>query len=89
MKKRPKLPKLAHPLEIALGARIKAVRTARDPRVSQQWLAREIGCTTQQIQKYESGENRIAFSRLCEIANALDMRVIDLIAPLLPNRLDR
>lgn len=82
MKKRVKHPKLGHPLDIALGSRIKAVRTAQHPRVSQQWLARECGCTTQQIMKYECGQNRVSFSRLCEIANALDLTVLELIAPL-------
>lgn len=84
MKKRaPKPPKLAHPLDIALGARIKEVRTSQAPRVTLQWLAQEIGCKAQQVQKYENGENRVSFSRLCEIAKALDVSVLDLIAPLI------
>lgn len=72
---------MADPLDIALGARIRQVRLEQKPFVSQQWLAREVGCTVQQIQKYEAGANRVAFSRLCAIAKALDMAIIDLISP--------
>lgn len=72
------------PLDVALGARIKKVREGQDPKVPQQWLAREIGCTIQQIQKYESGENRVSWSKLCHIARALDIGVIELIAPVVP-----
>lgn len=82
MKKRPtKLRPLPHPLDIALGTRIKTVRQAQRPLVSQQWLGQEIGCSTQQVGKYESGENRLAFSRICEIARALDIGVIEMIRP--------
>lgn len=81
MKKRANPPKLPHPLDVALGARIKEVRLAQRPRLSLDWLARECRCTIAQIQKYESGENRVSFSRLCEIAKALDMPVLKLIAP--------
>lgn len=87
LKKRPaKPPRPRHPLDIALGVRIREVRTAQQPMVSQQWLARELGCTIQQVHKYESGENRVAFSRLCEIAVALDIKVLELIAPVVVPR---
>lgn len=83
MKKRPAKPrKMPHPLDVKLGARIKEVRTTQLPKVSQEWLARELGCTIQQIHKYEAGQNRVTFSRLCEIAKALDMSLMKLIAPL-------
>lgn len=75
------------PLDIALGARIRDVRMAQTPRVSQQWLAQEIGCTVAQVYKYERGMNRIAFSRLCQIAKALDIDLIALIGPVIPPRL--
>lgn len=84
MVKRPASPpRPRHPLDIALGARIKAVRLSQRPAVTQQWVARELGCTIQQVHKYESGETRVAFSRLCEIAKALDIGVIEMIAPIL------
>lgn len=82
MKKHTKRHKLPHALDVALGARIKQVRKAQVPRVSQPWVALECGISFQQLQKYESGASRISFSRLCEIAMALDISVADLIAPL-------
>jgi transcriptional regulator with XRE-family HTH domain len=50
--------------------------------MSQTTLAKAVGLTFQQIQKYERGFNRVSFSRLVEIAHALDCRVVDLIAGL-------
>lgn len=76
-----KTTRAADPLDIILGARLREVRKAQTPRVPLQWIARECGCTIQQIQKYESGENRIYFSRLCALAKALDISLADLIAP--------
>lgn len=87
MVKRAKTPKIAHPLDAALGARIKDVRTAQSPRVSQLWLAQEVGCSVAQIQKYETGKTRVSFSRLCAISKALDIDVIALVRPVLPPRL--
>lgn len=43
--------------------------------MSQQELARRLGLTFQQIQKYEKGANRIGASRLYEIAGQLDVKV--------------
>lgn len=80
MKKRQ--PQPAHPMDMRLGARIREIRNAQSPRVSQQWIALECGISFQQLQKYESGSDRIAFSRLCDIAKALDISVPDMIAPL-------
>ena len=41
----------------------------------QEELARRLGLTFQQVQKYESGANRVAASRLWEIAGILRMPV--------------
>jgi len=46
--------------------------------MSQQALAVRIGVTFQQVQKYERGANRISFSRLVEVADALSCRIGDL-----------
>ena len=46
--------------------------------MSQQTLAERVGVTFQQVQKYERGSNRISFSRLIEIADALSCRLNDL-----------
>ena len=67
-------------LDVALGLRIRQRRKALS--VSQTALADAIGLTFQQIQKYERGFNRVSFSRLVDIAHALDCRVIDLVGDL-------
>ena len=69
-----------HHLDVALGLRIRQRRKVLG--VSQSALADRVGLTFQQIQKYERGSNRVSFSRLVEIARALDCRVIDVIGDL-------
>ena len=60
----------------AIGARIRMYRKALG--LSQSDLARKIGITFQQVQKYESGANRVAASRLWSIADALGVSVLSL-----------
>ena len=43
--------------------------------MTQQQLAQAVGIRFQQIQKYESGANRISASRLWDLARALEMPV--------------
>lgn len=43
--------------------------------MTQQQLAQAVGIRFQQIQKYESGANRISASRLWDLAKALDMPI--------------
>lgn len=69
-----------HPLDIALGSRIRLRR--RELGFSQEQLAREVGITFQQVQKYEHGTNRVSFSRLVEIAHALKCGVADIVGDL-------
>src|ERR1019366_6364690 len=69
-----------HMLDVAMGLQIRGRRKALS--VSQTALADAIGLTFQQIQKYERGFNRVSFSRLVDIAHALDCRVVDLIGDL-------
>src|SRR5258706_6009435 len=64
-------------VDAALGAAIRLRR--RTLGISQEMLAVECGVSFQQIQKYENGSNRISFSRLVQIATALNCRVNDLI----------
>ena len=66
-----------NPLDVALGARIRERRRAL--RMSQAALGDAIGLTFQQIQKYESGANRVSFSMLVGIARAMDMTPAELI----------
>jgi transcriptional regulator with XRE-family HTH domain len=81
-RKKKTVPRMLDPRDVALGARIKVVRERVTPKVTQILLGQKIGVTTQQVYKYERGENRIAWSRLCDIAGALDISVQSLIAPL-------
>jgi len=66
-----------HPLDIALGSRVRLRR--KELGISQTNLANAIGITFQQVQKYEHGTNRISFSRLVEISTALKCSIADLI----------
>lgn len=65
-----------HRLDVAIGQRIRERR--RTVGLSQSALAEAVGVTFQQIQKYERGANRISFSRLVEIAEALRCELGDL-----------
>ena len=69
-----------HPLDIALGLRVRLRR--KELGISQSGLADATGITFQQVQKYEKGTNRISFSRLIGISQALSCSVRDLIADL-------
>jgi transcriptional regulator with XRE-family HTH domain len=63
----------ANAVDEHLGKRVKARRLVLD--ISQERLADLVGVTFQQIQKYENGVNRIAASRLWEMAKALSVPV--------------
>jgi transcriptional regulator with XRE-family HTH domain len=62
-----------------LGSRIRTRRRELD--VSQTALGDQIGVSFRQVQKYESGLNRISITRLEQIAAALDMSVSDFLTP--------
>jgi len=63
-------------LDIALGLRIRLRREARG--LSLTALANAVGLTTPQLWKFERGRNQVGFSRLVDIAHALECRVVDL-----------
>lgn len=67
-------------LDMALGLHIRERRKSLG--ISQAALAEALGITFQQIQKYERGFNRVSFSRLVMIAQALDCRIADLVSDL-------
>jgi ribosome-binding protein aMBF1 (putative translation factor) len=69
-----------HPLDVALGERIR--RRRREIGISQGELAGRLGITFQQVQKYEHATNRVSFSRLVEIARALNCGVMDIVGDL-------
>lgn len=59
----------ANAVDIYCGRRIKVRRQILN--MSQSALARKLGLTFQQVQKYESGANRVGFSRLYDISKIL------------------
>lgn len=66
-------PRSISAIDRIIGERIRARRLQIG--MSQERLAEAIGVTFQQIQKYEKGVNRIAASRLFDVAAAIDMPI--------------
>ncbi|MEP5153170.1 helix-turn-helix transcriptional regulator [Planktotalea sp.] len=64
---------MAHPVDEHVGKRIRHRRWLVG--VTQQQLAEKVGIKFQQIQKYETGANRVSASRLWDIAEALEADV--------------
>ncbi len=62
-----------NPIDVHVGARLRARRTLLG--LSQTALADAIGLTFQQLQKYETGNNRISASRLYELSKLLDVDI--------------
>ncbi|MEZ2218582.1 helix-turn-helix domain-containing protein [Rhizobium sp. RCC_161_2] len=62
-----------HPVDIYVGQQIRLAR--KKQRMSQEALAKCLGLTFQQVQKYEMGVNRVSASKLFEIATALHRSV--------------
>src|SRR5690606_4307641 len=56
-----------------VGQRIRACRTMQG--LSQSEVGNAVGVRFQQIQKYESGQNRVSASRLFAIAEALNVPI--------------
>lgn len=64
---------MAHPVDVHVGKRVRHRRWLIG--MTQQQLAERVGIKFQQIQKYETGANRVSASRLWDIAEALDVPV--------------
>ncbi len=64
---------MAHPMDIHVGQRIRQRRWLVG--MTQQALASKVGIKFQQIQKYETGANRVSASRIWEISKVLDVPV--------------
>ena len=64
---------MKHPVDVHVGKRIRQRRWMTG--MTQQGLADAIGIKFQQVQKYETGMNRVSASRLWAIAHALDVSV--------------
>jgi transcriptional regulator with XRE-family HTH domain len=66
-----------HPVDVAVGARIRIIRKGKG--MSQGTLAQSLGLTFQQVQKYERGSNRVSASKLVEIARTLEVSPSELL----------
>ena len=64
---------MKHPIDVHVGQRIRRRRWMLG--MTQQQLGTAVGIKFQQIQKYETGMNRVSASRLYDIAQALDVAV--------------
>src|SRR6056297_251188 len=64
---------MPHPVDVHVGKRIRHRRWLVG--MTQQQLAERVGIKFQQIQKYETGANRVSASRLWDIADALSVEV--------------
>ena len=64
---------MAHKVDIHVGKMIRQRRWLTG--MTQQKLAEAVGIKFQQIQKYETGANRVSASRLWDIADALGVHV--------------
>ena len=64
---------MKHPVDVHVGTRIRQRRWFVG--LTQQQLGDKVGVKFQQIQKYEMGTNRVAASRLWDIAAALDVPI--------------
>lgn len=64
---------MKHPVDVHVGKRIRHRRWLVG--MTQQQLAQKVGIKFQQIQKYETGMNRVSASRLWDIADAMSVPV--------------
>ena len=68
--KRKRSPRTPTTVDAYIGARMRERRRALG--ITQERLGELLGVTFQQVQKYESGRNRVSAARLFEICEALD-----------------
>ena len=64
---------MAHPVDVHVGKRIRHRRWLVG--MTQQQLAQHVGIKFQQIQKYETGANRVSASRLWDISETLEVPI--------------
>lgn len=64
---------MSHPVDVHVGKRVRHRRWMVG--MTQQQLGEKVGIKFQQIQKYETGMNRISASRLWDIGTALDVPI--------------
>lgn len=62
---------MVHPVDIHVGKKIRQARLVRG--LTQSAVAKELGLSFQQLQKYETGYNRVSASKLFELSQLLDV----------------
>lgn len=62
---------MPHPVDTHVGRQMRARRELRG--LPQKELARQLGISFQQVQKYESGANRISASKMWQLCDVLDV----------------
>jgi transcriptional regulator with XRE-family HTH domain len=67
------MPQSPHPVDLHVGKSIRRIRRERE--FTQCALAARLGVSFQQVQKYESAANRVAASRLFQIAEVFGVPV--------------
>lgn len=60
---------MPHKVDITMGVILRRLR--ENAGVTQEVLSKRIGVSYQQLQKYESGQNRLSISRLFDLSAAL------------------
>jgi len=71
-------PRSASAVDSYIGVRMREQRLALE--ISQVQLGKKLGVSFQQIQKYESGKNRVSAARLFEICKALNVPLSSMFA---------
>jgi len=61
-------------LDKEIGRRLRQARLAEN--LTQDGLAKKLGISFQQVQKYENGSNRVSASRLFSVAKVLNLPII-------------
>src|SRR5712691_3129871 len=72
-----------NPVDVHVGARVRTRRLLIG--MNQETLARALGLTFQQVQKYEGGANRVSASRLSQIAEILGVPISHFFSDLDPD----
>lgn len=65
---------MKHPVDVHVGKRVRHRRWVC--KLTQTELADKVGIKFQQIQKYETGANRVSASRLWDIADTLGVSIV-------------
>ena len=64
---------MTHPIDIQVGQRVRQRRWLLG--MTQQQLAEQVGIKFQQVQKYETGANRVSSSRFWDILEVMEVPV--------------